>query len=116
MRFGIAGYGGRGKLLARKLADFGLDVVGVYDFNPAQLANARFRTFTDIGDLFKLNPDVLVLTTWPSSHATITEKALEHGFDVFVEKPMGAGLVESLQIVRPRDAPQSWSLLATLND
>jgi predicted dehydrogenase len=99
-RFGIAGFGGRGKLIARKLADSGFDVVGVYDSNPAQLANAQFRTFTDIDDLIKLNLDVLMVTTWPSSHAAITEKALEQGLDVFVEKPMGANLAQSLQIVR----------------
>jgi predicted dehydrogenase len=99
-RFGIAGFGGRGKLIARKLADLGFDVVGVYDSNPAQLANAQFRTFTDIDDLIKLNLDMLLVTTWPSSHATITEKALEQGLDVFVEKPMGANLAQSLQIVR----------------
>ena len=99
-RFGIAGFGGRGKLMTRKLADFGFDVVGVYDSNPAQLANAQFRIFTDLDDLIKLDPDVLVVTTWPSSHATITEKALEHGLDVFVEKPMGASLAQSLQIVQ----------------
>jgi predicted dehydrogenase len=99
-RFGIAGFGGRGKLIAGKLADFGFDVVGVYDSNPAQLANAQFRTFTDIDNLIKLNPDVLVVTTWPSSHATITENALENGLDVFVEKPMGASLAQSLRIAQ----------------
>lgn len=86
--------------MAGKLADFGFDVVGVYDSNPAQLANAQFRTFTDIDGLIKLDPDVLVVTTWPSSHATIADKALEHGLDIFVEKPMGANLAQSLQIVQ----------------
>ena len=99
-RFGIAGFGGRGKLMARRLADFGFDVVGVYDSNPAQLANTQFRTFTELDDLIKLDPDMLMVTTWPSSHAEITERALEHGLDVFVEKPMGASLAESLQIVQ----------------
>lgn len=99
-RFGIAGFGGRGKLIARKLAGFGFDVVGVYDSNPAQLANAQFRTFTEFDDLIKLDPDVLVVTTWSSSQATITEKALEHGLDVFCEKPMGTSLAQSLQIVQ----------------
>jgi len=99
-RFGIAGFGGRGRLIARKLAGSGFDVVGVYDSNPAQLANAQFRTFSDIDDLIKLKPDVLVVTTWPSSHATIAEKALEQGLDVFVEKPMGGDLAQSLQIVQ----------------
>jgi len=99
-RFGIAGFGGRGKLLARKLAESGFDVAGVYDSNPAQLANVQFRTFTSIDDLIKFNLDLLVVTTWPSSHAAIAEKALEQGLDVFVEKPMGANLGESLRIVR----------------
>ena len=99
-RFGIAGFGGRGKLMARKLADFGFDVVGVYDSDRAQLANAQFQIFTDLDDLIRLDLDMLVVTTWPPSHATITEKALERGLDVFVEKPMGANFAQSLQIVQ----------------
>jgi predicted dehydrogenase len=99
-KFGIAGFGGRGKLFARKLLDFGFQVVGAYDSNPAQLANAHLQTFTDLESLLKLDQDALVIATWPSSHATVAEKALEHGLDIFVEKPMGANLAQSLQIVQ----------------
>jgi predicted dehydrogenase len=96
--FGIAGFGGRGKLIARKLTELGLKVQGVYDSNPAQLANAPFQTFTDLDAFLKLDLSVLAIATWPSSHARIAEKALERGLDVFVEKPMGATLGQSLQI------------------
>jgi predicted dehydrogenase len=96
--FGIAGFGGRGKLIARKLAELGLEVQGVYDSNPAQLSNAPFQTFTDLDALLKLDLSALAIATWPSSHARIAERALERGLDVFVEKPMGASLAQSLQI------------------
>jgi len=96
--FGLAGFGGRGKLIARKLTELGLKVQGVYDSNPAQLANAPFQTYTDLDALLKLDLSALAIATWPSSHARIAEKALERGLDVFVEKPMGATLAQSLQI------------------
>lgn len=99
-KFGIAGFGGRGKLIAGRLVDLGFEVSGVYDSNPAQLTNAQFRTFTDLVDLLKLDMDALMIATWPSSHAEIAERALERGLDVFVEKPMGVTVAQSLQIVQ----------------
>jgi predicted dehydrogenase len=96
--FGIAGFGGRGKLIARKLAELGLEVRGVYDSNPTQLSDAPFRTFTDLDALLRLDLTALAIATWPSTHAKIAERALERGLDVFVEKPMGATITQSLQI------------------
>ena len=98
-RFGIAGYGGRGKLIARKLVDLGFEVLGVYDSNRAQLADAPFKKFTNLDDLLKLDIDAVVVATWPSGHASTTTRALERGVDVLVEKPMGAGINQSVQIV-----------------
>jgi predicted dehydrogenase len=98
--FGIAGFGGRGKLIGRKLTELGFTIQGVYDSNPAQLSNAPFQTFTDLDALLRLDLSVLAIATWPSSHAKIAERALERGLDVFVEKPMGATLAQSLQIVQ----------------
>jgi UDP-N-acetylglucosamine 3-dehydrogenase len=98
--FGIAGYGGRGRLIARKLAEFGFNVQGVYDSNPTQLSDVPFRTFTDLDALLKLDLSAVAIATWPSSHAKIAERALERGLDIFVEKPMGASIDQSLQIVQ----------------
>jgi len=98
--YGIAGFGGRGKLIARKLTELGFKVQGVYDSNPAQLSNAPFQTFTDLDALLNLDLSALAIATWPSSHAKIAERALERGLDVFVEKPMGASFAQSLQIVQ----------------
>jgi len=97
--YGIAGFGGRGKLIARKLAELGFKVQGIYDSNPAQLSEAPFKTFTNLDGLLKLDLSALLIATWPSSHAEIAESALERGLDVFVEKPMGATVTQSLQIV-----------------
>jgi len=98
-RFGVAGFGGRGKLIARKLVELGFEVMGVYDSNAAQLTGAPFRAFTSLDDLLRLEIDALAVATWPSSHAEIVKKVLEHGLHVFVEKPMGASLDQSSQIV-----------------
>jgi len=98
--FGIAGFGGRGRLIARKLTELGFKVQGVYDSNPPQLSNAPFQTFTDLDAMLRLDFSALAIATWPSSHAKIAERALERGLDVFVEKPMGATLAQSLQIVQ----------------
>jgi predicted dehydrogenase len=99
-KFGIAGYGGRGKLIAHKLVDLGFEVPGVYDSNPAQFGDAPFRTYTELDDFLRLDMDAVAVATWPSSHAEIAERALEAGFDVFVEKPMGATVDQSLRIVQ----------------
>ena len=98
--FGIAGYGGRGKLIARKLTELGFEVLGVYDSNPVQLNDAPFRTFTDLDALLKLDLSALAIATWPSSHAKIAERAIERGLDVFIEKPMGATLAQSQEIAQ----------------
>lgn len=98
--FGIAGFGGRGKLIARKLVELGFKVEGVYDSNPARLSDAPFETFTDLDRLLRLPLSALAIATWPSSHAQIAERALERGLDLFIEKPMGATITQSLQIVQ----------------
>ncbi|GEM_PF-3262875 len=98
-KFGVAGYGGRGRLIARKLVDLGFEVLGVYDMNRAQLADAPFRKFTDLGALLKLDIDAVAVATWPSGHAATVTEALERGVDVLVEKPMGADLNQSMQIM-----------------
>jgi predicted dehydrogenase len=97
--FAIAGFGGRGKIIGRKLHDLGFDVPGVYDSNPAQLVDCPFRTFTELDPLLKLNISALVVASWPQSHADIAERALDRGVNVFVEKPMGATLEQSQRIV-----------------
>lgn len=99
-KFCIAGFGGRGKLIGRRLVDLAFNVVGVYDSNPSQLTDAPFPRFTNLSDLLKLDFKALVIATWPSSHAQMAEKALEHGLDVLIEKPMGATLDQSLRIVQ----------------
>jgi predicted dehydrogenase len=99
-KFGIAGFGGRGKLIARKLVELGFEVLGAYDSNPAKLADAPFRTFAELDGLLKLDLDAVAVAAWPSSHAQIAKRALECGFDVFVEKPMGATVDQSLEIVQ----------------
>jgi len=42
----------------------------------------------------------VMIATWPSTHAEIAERCLERGLDVLVEKPMGATVGQSLQIVQ----------------
>lgn len=102
-KLGIAGFGGRGRLIAQKLLDLGFNVLGVHDSNPSQLANAPFRTFTELSDLLKLELDALIVTTPPSSHAAIAELALERGLDLFVEKPMGSSFDQSRRIVQAQE-------------
>jgi predicted dehydrogenase len=95
----MAGFGGRGRLIARKLVDLGFDVSGVYDSNPAQLTDAPHRTFTSLEDLLKLDLSALAVATWPSAHAEIATRALERGLDVLVEKPIEVTLERSLEIL-----------------
>lgn len=103
VKFGVAGYGGRGKLIGRKLTELGFSVLGVHDSDPARLVDAPFRTFSSLDDLLVLDLDALVISTWPAGHAVVAEKGLERGLDVFIEKPMGTSLHQSRRIVEAQE-------------
>jgi hypothetical protein len=85
-RFGIAGFGGRGRLIAQKLLELGFEVAGVYDSNPSQLTDAPFqhsRTW------------VVSLTSYLLMTEIHSTDGLSHIF-------FGIGLASVILLLRPR--------------
>ena len=73
MKVGLVGCGKWGKHILRDLTDLGCDV---------QVVTSSGRV-SDLGGV-----DGIVVATPTTTHAEITEQALEHGVPVFVEKPL----------------------------
>ena len=62
------------------------------------------ETFSNAEDLLqKLQPDVVHITTPPSSHSTLAKLALSHGSHVYVEKPFSLNRPEAESVVSLAD-------------
>ncbi len=72
----------------------GCRLVGVCDNEDlmARQLGERFkidRTFTDLKTMLEeVQPDVVHITTPPQSHYVIAKQCLEHGTNVYIEKPL----------------------------
>jgi predicted dehydrogenase len=89
MHIGLVGCGKWGRLILRDLIALGCDVTVAArsDRTRAIAAEGGAAGFvTRIGDL--VDADGIVVATPTSTHAAVTEEALEHGVPVYVEKPL----------------------------
>src|SRR3989440_12258045 len=83
----------------------GCQIVGVCDREPlmAKQLYERFPVeayFTDVEELLKeARPDVVHITTPPQSHFDIARVCLEHGANVYVEKPFTLDLPDAQSLV-----------------
>lgn len=87
----------------------GCEIVGVCDREPLmamQLAD-RFhvpRAFTEVADLLEqARPDVVHITTPPESHFPLARTCLEHGVNVYVEKPFTLNFEDAATLVEMAD-------------
>ncbi|MFB3891862.1 MAG: Gfo/Idh/MocA family protein [Phycisphaerae bacterium] len=107
-RYALVGTGGRGiTMYARAiLRDYGhcAELVGVFDTNPARMANAvkwlgsvlegpakrtPVRQFTDFDAMLaKARPDCVIIASRDCTHADYAVRALRAGKRVYVEKPL----------------------------
>ena len=53
----------------------------------------------DIEDLFEMDLDAVVVSTPPETHFPIVKKCLEHGLDVFVEKPLATEVEHAEELI-----------------
>src|SRR5438105_1857098 len=83
----------------------GSEIVGVCDREPlmAQQLCERLaieRHFDDLEALLsETRPDVVHVTTPPTSHYDVATKCLDHGCHVYVEKPFTVNHAEALKLV-----------------
>ena len=89
----VIGYGGMGNFHAKKMDEVkGIELVGVYDIDPAQheLAKKRGYAYYDTREALLSDPkiDLVVVATPNDVHKEIVVDALAHGKNVVCEKPV----------------------------
>ena len=83
----------------------GCEIVGVCDREPlmAKQLYERFPIkayYSDVTEMFeRARPDVVHITTPPSSHFSLAKMCLEAGAHVYVEKPFTLDAVEARQLI-----------------
>ena len=88
---------------ARKIS--GVEVAAVCDLNihMAKQAAMRFgisKVYTSIDRMLEeVSPEVVHITTPPSSHLSIARTVLEHGSHAYIEKPFTANATEAEELV-----------------
>ncbi len=105
----VIGCGHWGKNLVRNFSELGV-LRAVCETNPeirAHLAHQypRVKVFADHEALLK-DPDIdaVAIATPAVTHYALTKQALEHGKDVFVEKPLALSVAEGEALVRLAEA------------
>jgi len=106
LRVGVLGYGYWGPNLVRTFfKTAGCEVVAVADSAPQRLAAAR-ASYQSVelmdnadGLLNRSDIDAVVVATPPSTHYTLTKKALQNGKHVLVEKPLTHRSAEAEELV-----------------
>jgi predicted dehydrogenase len=104
LKIGLTGYGYLGKRHLKHLIDMdGVEVVGVWDSDPAARKAARddFGVHTPVNydKLLELS-DVIDIVTPTSTHFNTAIKAIDAGLPVFIEKPICATAVEGRELVQ----------------
>jgi predicted dehydrogenase len=96
---GVAGLGAFGRNHLRVLSEFpGVEVVGVADTNPDQLADSKVPAFTDPRDLIG-RAQAAIVAVPTSAHAEVGCTLLEGGLDVLVEKPIASDLKSAQRLI-----------------
>jgi myo-inositol 2-dehydrogenase / D-chiro-inositol 1-dehydrogenase len=109
MRIGLAGAGRIGAFHALTLASLdGVDEVVVGDSRPeaahAVAAALPAVRAVDVDDLIGAGIDALVIATSTPGHAPLLRAAVAAGLPTFCEKPVAAGLAETIDVVRVVEA------------
>ena len=109
IKVGIAGYGERGKIFARRLREIEklrrlYDLIGAYDIDPSRriefTRNGYAQTFfVDLEEMFKC-VDAVIDTTSSGAHYATTSAALKAGKNVLVEKPSTLSYAQDIEIER----------------
>lgn len=122
LRAVIVGAGFMGRNWAREIArQADTELVGWVDLDEAALREAvkeaglAVATNTDLNTLLdQLHPDIVLNSSPPAAHRTVTTTALEHGCAVLTEKPMAMSLPEARELVAV--AERTGRLLAVTQD
>jgi predicted dehydrogenase len=103
LRAGVVGAGHLGRLHAAKYAATeGVGLAGVFDVDAArarEVASALgCRAFESL-DALLAEVDCASIAAWTSAHFETASRAIAHGIDVLVEKPLAASLADATSLV-----------------
>src|SRR5436305_12350445 len=104
LRIGVIGWGYWGPKIARDLdALEDVTVAMVADQDAHRLTSIlnqhRVKTTTEAEDVFRSDVDGVVIATPVRTHYQLTKRALLHGKNVLVEKPLTANVAEAEELV-----------------
>lgn len=106
LKVAVVGCGFWGLNHARVLKELeGAELVAVSDVDPARAkqAGARYGVpwFTENEELFKRSgAEAVTICTPSSTHVEVALQAIEHGLNLFVEKPLASTAEEALKVVK----------------
>lgn len=105
MRIGVAGVGRMGSLHARHLAGLEpVEALVIADANPARAAEVAgsaggsARAVGAVEELFDAGIDALVIASATDAHPALLRRAMRAGLPTLCEKPIAAGLGESIEL------------------
>lgn len=86
------------------------EIVGLYDPDPARMAQAvqtfaipPDRVFTDLDACLATPADLAILCSTPAAHADHTDRLAARGLHVFVEKPFAANAADARRMIAAMD-------------
>ena len=92
MKILVIGCGSIGERHIKNLKSLSIDTIIAYDINSDRLQVIKEKYSLDVFDnidvAFDQHPDVVIVSTPPTSHIPIAMKAVDKGAHIFIEKPL----------------------------
>jgi predicted dehydrogenase len=99
LKFGIAGYGKMGKIRERTIAnDVNTELVAIYEINNHKCEDKSVLDCGSFEELINLEIDAIFISSYVSSAAEFTIRALNAGIHVFCEKPPAMSYDQMLEV------------------
>jgi predicted dehydrogenase len=101
LKFGIAGYGKMGKIRERTISScINTELIAIYEINDHNCKDKSVIDCNSFEELLNLEIDAIFISSYVSSAAEYTIKALNAGKHVFCEKPPAMSEDEMLEVMK----------------
>ena len=100
LKFGIVGYGKMGKIRERTLANnANTELMAIYEMNDHKCEDKSVVDCNSFEELLNLEIDAIFVSSYVSSAAEYTIRALNAGIHVFCEKPPSMSSAEMFEVI-----------------